>query len=95
MITAFITGVAVFVVILAVSLISGNLGSLVGYAQIAGIVLITLAALMSYNTLRVPNPYYQEDTAEDHRSRWRWTFYFLLAALPQAIFLICYYLFAD
>lgn len=81
--------------IIIVTLSIGKFDQVGNYSEYLAFGLITLGGFMVYNTLRVPSPYYQEDTAEDHKSRWRWTLYFLLASVPSAAFALIFFIFFD
>ncbi len=87
---------AILQTLLIIVLLSiGNFDQVGNYSEYLALGLITLGGLMVYNTLRVPSPYYQEDDAKDHKSRWRWTIYFLLASLPSVTFALIFFLFFD
>ncbi len=88
---AFVTGVVFLLFTIIIALSTGHFDEVGNYTEYLAFGLITLAGLMVYNTLRVPNPYYQEDSVQDHKSRWKWTIYFVVAAVPSIVFSFLFY----
>lgn len=76
-----------------VAFATGNIDQVGNYTEYMVFGLITLAGFMVYNALRSPTAYSHEYEVRDHKSRWRWTFYFLVASVPSSVFAVFFFTF--
>ncbi|MGG4447584.1 hypothetical protein HPY28_24960 [Brevibacillus sp. HB1.2] len=86
-------GAALQILCMIIAIKTGNIDQAGHYAEYLAFGLLTLAGLMVYNALSAPSAYYKEHEVQDYKSRWKWTFYFLLASVPSGIFAVIFFSF--